>query len=81
MNRNFLPTFVDLLPGLRIEIYKLLAVVEEGNTNFSCQIQCKTPEELEIINKYVRILLDNLKGKFGEKCLFFSSILQETSVD
>lgn len=81
MNRNFIPTFSEMLPDLRIELYEVMAVVHEDTTNFSCQMRCADPEELETINKYVTVLMDNLKGTFGEKCLHFSSILKETNPD
>jgi len=77
MQRNFVPTFSELLPDLKVELFELMAVVQEDMTNFSCQMRCANPEELEIIHKYSNILMDNLKGTFGEKCLHFSSILKE----
>ena len=77
MDRNYLPTFKDILPQARIELYKVLAIVQEGTTNFSCQIKCESPNELEVLNKYSSVLLDDLKNRFGENCLSFSTILQE----
>ena len=79
MERNYLPTMKDLVKNLRVELYEVLAVVDEGTTNFSCQLQCYTPDNLETINKYNSILVDNLKGTFGEKCLTFSSVLKEVN--
>ena len=81
MQRNFIPTFSELLPDLRIELFELMAVVHQDSTNFSCMMRCANPEELEIINKYANILMDNLKGSFGEKCLHFSSILKEMELN
>ncbi|MBS2096994.1 DUF4286 family protein [Carboxylicivirga linearis] len=77
MDRNYLPTMQDMIKGIRVELYEVMAVVHEESTNFSCQLLCKSPEELETINKYNTILMDNLKGHLGEKCLHFSSILKE----
>jgi len=81
MQRNFIPTFSDLLPNLEIKLFELMTVVHEDSTNFSCQMRCANPEELEIINKYSTILMDNLKGTFGDKCLHFSSILKEMELN
>nr|WP_319400189.1 DUF4286 family protein [uncultured Carboxylicivirga sp.] len=77
MDRNYLPTMQDMIKGIRVELYELMAVVHEDSTNFSCQLRCNSPEELEMINKYNTILMDNLKGQLGETCLHFSSILKE----
>lgn len=77
MDRNYIPTMKDLVKGIRVELYEVMAVVDEGSSNFSCQLLCKSPEELETINKYNSVLINNLTGKFGDKCLHFSSILKE----
>jgi len=81
MKCNFIPTFSELLPNLEIKLFELMMVVQEDSTNFSCQVRCANPEELEVINKYANILMDNLKGTFGEKCLHFSSILKEMELN
>ena len=77
MNRNYVPTMKDLVKSIRVELYEVMAVVEEGNTNFSCQMQVTNPADLDTINKYNAILVNNVKEKLGEKCLTFSSILNE----
>ncbi|MCU4163065.1 DUF4286 family protein [Carboxylicivirga caseinilyticus] len=77
MDRNYLPTMQDMIQGIRVELYEVMAVIHDDSTNFSCQLLCKSPEELETINKYNTILMDNLSGHLGEKCLHFSSILKE----
>lgn len=76
MDKNYLPTFKDLLPKVHYELYELMTAVKEGSVNFSCQWRCETPDELEVLNKYSTILLNNLGEQFGEKCLSFSSILK-----
>ncbi len=81
MNRNFVPTMKDLVKEIRVELYEVMAVVQEGHTNYSCQMQVTNPAHLDTINKYNAILIDNAKGKFGEKCLSFSSILNEVKID
>ncbi len=77
MDRNYVPTMKDLVKDIRVELYEVMAMVDEESTNFSCQLHCKSPEELETINKYNSILVNNLSAKFGDKCLHFSSILKE----
>jgi len=79
MHRNYLPTMTDMIKDIRVELYEVMAVVEEGNTNFSCQMQCKNPADMDTINKYNAILINNAKGDFGDKCLTFSSILKEVT--
>ena len=79
MERNYLPTMKDLVKDLRVELYEVMAVVEEGNTNYSCQMQCSNPADMDTINKYNAILINNAKGEFGENCLTFSSILKEVA--
>lgn len=76
MDRNYLPTMKDMIKDIRVELYEVMAVVHEDSTNFSCQLLCKSPEELESINKYNTILMDHLSSQLGEKCLHFSSILK-----
>ncbi|MBK3517284.1 DUF4286 family protein [Carboxylicivirga marina] len=80
MNRNYIPTMKDLVKDIRVELYEVMAVVEEGNTNFSCQMQVSNPADLDTINKYNAVLVNNVKGKFGDKCLTFSSILNEVQL-
>jgi len=79
MNRNYMPTMKDLVKNLRVELYEVMAVIDEGNTNFSCQMQCSNPADMDTINKYNAILINNAKGEFGDKCLTFSSILKEVN--
>jgi hypothetical protein len=76
MDKNYLPTFKDLLPMVHYELYELMTAVKENSVNFSCQWRCKTPDELEVLNKYSTILLNNMGEQLGEKCLSFSSILK-----
>ncbi|MBS2210637.1 DUF4286 family protein [Carboxylicivirga mesophila] len=80
MNRNYVPTMKDLVKNIRVELYQVMAVVEEGNTNYSCQMQVYNPSDLDTINKYNAILINNAKGTFGDKCLTFSSILNEVQL-
>lgn len=77
MDRNYLPTMQDMIKDIRVELYEVMAMVHEDSTNFSCQLLCKSPEELETINKYNVVLMNNLTEKFGDKCLHFSSILKQ----
>lgn len=80
MHRNYIPTMKDLVKNIRVELYEVMAVVEEGNTNYSCQMQVSNPANLDTINKYNAILINNAKGQFGEQCLTFSSILNEVKL-
>ena len=80
MHRNYIPTMKDLVKNIRVELYEVMAVVEEGNTNYSCQMQVSNPADLDTINKYNAILINNAKGQFGEQCLTFSSILNEVKL-
>jgi len=77
MQKTYLPTFKDLLPDVSYELMELMSVKEGDSTNFSCQWHCSDPAELEVINKYSAILLNNLSETMGERCLYFSSILKE----
>ncbi|MCT4645433.1 MAG: DUF4286 family protein, partial [Carboxylicivirga sp.] len=52
MNRNYIRTMKDLVKNIRVELYQVMAVVEEGNTNYSCQMQVTNPTDLDTINKY-----------------------------
>ncbi len=80
MSRNYIPTMQDLVKDIRVELYEVMAVVEEGNTNYSCQMQVNKPADLDTINKYNAILINNIKAEFGDKCLTFSSILNEVKI-
>lgn len=81
MDRNYIPTMKDLVKDIRVELYQVMAVVEEGNTNFSCQMQVTNPANLDTINKYNAILINNAKESYGDKFLTFSSILNEVKLD
>jgi hypothetical protein len=78
MQKTYLPTFKGILPDAGYKLFELMtSSTREDSTNYSCQWSCNTPDELEVINKYSRILLDNLGDTMGERCLFFSSILKQ----
>ena len=76
MQKNYLPTFKDLLPKVTYQLLEMMTNNQEESTNYSCQWQCSNPDELEILNKYSSILLNNLGEEMGERCLHFSSILK-----
>ena len=80
MNKNYVPTFKDLLPHTSFEMFEVMTVTEEGSVNFSCQWRCQSPDDLEVFNKYSAILLSNLSAEYGENCLYFSSILKESKI-
>ncbi|NPA36501.1 MAG: DUF4286 family protein [Chlorobi bacterium] len=77
MQKTYLPTFRDILPDVSYDLMELMSFREDDSTNFSCQWRCNNPDELEIINKYSSVLLNNLNETMGEKCLHFSSVLKE----
>ena len=79
MQRTYIPTMKDGVKNLRVELYEVMTVVQEGNTNFSCQLQCGTPADMDTVNKCNGILVNNAKGEFGNTCLTFSSILKEVA--
>ena len=77
MQKTYLPTFKDILPDVENKLFELMTGTQEDSTNYSCQWLCNDPDELEVINKYSRVLLNNLGETMGERCLFFSSILKQ----
>lgn len=80
MRKTYLPTFKDLLPDVKHQLFELMTNIQEDSTNYSCQWQCNNPDELEILNKYSSILFSNLSKEMKEKCLHFSSILKPHNI-
>ena len=76
MQRSYLPTFKDLLPEVTHQLFEMMTNTQDNSINYSCQWQCNNPDELEVLNKYSSILLNNLGEEMGERCLHFSSILK-----
>ncbi len=81
MQRTYLPTFKDILPNVKYKLFELMTSNREDSTNYSCQWMCNNPDELEVINKYSGVLLNNLTESMGERCLSFSSILKQKSFE
>jgi len=77
MQKTYLPTFIGILPDVKYKLFELMTSRQEDSTNYSCQWLCSEPDELEVINKYSDILLNNLGDAMGERCLHFSSILKQ----
>jgi len=77
MQKTYLPTFKDILPDVEYKLFELMTNTQGDSTNYSCQWLCNTPDELEVVNKYSRVLLNNLSETMGERCPFFSSILKQ----
>ncbi len=80
MRKTYIPTFKDLLPDVKHQLFELMTNTQEDSINYTCQWQCNNPDELGIINKYSSILFNNLTEKMGEKCLHFSSILKSHKI-
>lgn len=78
MTKTYLPSLGDLIPLAHVEVYEVLTATSEDSVNYSCQWHCATPDELEVVRKYSKILLSNLTADMGEQCLYFSSILKKT---
>ena len=76
MQRSYLPTFKDMLPEVTHQLFEMMTNTQDDSINYSCQWQCNNPDELEVLNKYSSILLNNLGEEMGERCLHFSSILK-----
>ncbi len=78
MKRNYFPSLANLLPDASYRIWEIMPAEEQPESStFSCQWICNTPDELAVINKYSAALLSNLSGSFGDKCLYFSTILRK----
>jgi hypothetical protein len=81
MRRSYIPSLCDLLPNVEYEMWEINPLQENSDSiNISCQWRCRTPEDLEVINKYSQALLSNLSSEFGDKCLYFSTILRKTDL-
>ena len=81
MQKNYFAALADLLPNATHETWEISLAQENDDTiSFSCQWRCETPDELSVINKYSAILLSNISAEMGEKCLYFSTILQKSNL-
>ena len=80
MRKNYMPTFTDVIPHSTVELFQVMTVVEPGATNFSCQIRCRTADELAMVTKFSSDLVDKLKPVLGENCLSFSTVLKESKL-
>jgi len=80
MQKTYLPTFKGILPDVPFKLFELMTSSEGESVNYSCQWTCQTPDELEVMNKYSRVLLNNLGEVMGERCLHFSSILKQHTI-
>jgi len=81
MKRNYFASLADLLPNVSYRVWEIMPEEEKpASSSFSCQWQCSTPDELAILNKYSAALLSNLSATFGDKCLYFSTILRKPQI-
>ncbi len=81
MQRHYLPTFADMVPGARNELYRLEHSAQAaGSTSYSCQWKCNTLQDLSEVSKYSNALLRNLTAEKGEQCLSFVTLMESVEI-
>ncbi len=73
---TYQPLILSMLPDCEVGVYEVMTAQNEGEKTISVQWKVKTPNELDVINKQSPVVLGQMSSDFGEKVLFFSSILK-----
>jgi len=81
LQQSYFPTVGSLMVTNGVEVFEVLTVNEEDSKTFSVQWRCMEPDHLDMVNKTSTEALQSIPVIFGEACLHFSSILQETIVE
>ncbi|MBP8849921.1 MAG: DUF4286 family protein [Breznakibacter sp.] len=77
MSVNYFPLIKEIVPGAVVKSFEVMVAKQGGERNFSVQWSVATPDELSTINRQSNTLLKLLTQEYGERCLSFSTILQE----
>ena len=81
LQESYFPAIGALMVTHGVEVFEVLTVNEEDSKTFSVQWRCMEPDNLDLVNKTSTEALQSVPVLFGEACLHFSSILQETNVE
>lgn len=70
------PLIHNLVPASEVAVYEVMSLENEEERTISVQWKVTTPDDLDAINKQSPVMLKQMSLDFGEKVLFFSSILR-----
>ncbi len=70
------PLIHNLVPASEVDVYEVMSIENEEERTISVQWKVVTPDDLDAINKQSPVMLKQMSMDFGEKVLFFSSILR-----
>ena len=70
------PLIHNLVPASEVAVYEVMSLENEEERTISVQWKVVTPDDLDAINKQSPLMLKQMQSDFGEKVLFFSSILR-----
>jgi hypothetical protein len=78
LRNTYMLSISELMVTTNMEVFEvMIANEEDSNRTFSVQCRCESPEDLNILHQHSTQLLTLLSTRFGENCLYFSSILRE----
>lgn len=70
------PLMHNLVPASEVAVYEVMSMENEEERTISVQWKVAIPDDLDAINRQSPIMLKQMSSDFGEKVLFFSSILR-----
>ncbi len=74
----YLPNMLDAAPQAQNDIYELEKTAQTaGSRTFSCQWRCPSIEALGDVMKCSAALNELMAGKYGEKCLYFNTMMKK----
>ncbi len=76
LKNTYMPFIKSMVPSGEISVYEVMTTQTENEKTISVQWKVVTPVDLEIINKQSPIVLGQMSSDFGDKAMYFSSILK-----
>ncbi|SMO84311.1 protein of unknown function [Saccharicrinis carchari] len=70
------PLIKNLVPASEVAVYEVMSIENEEERTVSVQWKVASPDDLDAINKQSPLMLKQMSSDFGEKVLFFSTILR-----
>ncbi len=76
LKSTYMPLIKNIIPAGEVAVYEVMTNQSDSEKTISVQWKVATPTDLEIINKQSPVLLGQMSSNFGDKAMYFSSILK-----
>ncbi len=76
LKATYIPLIKNIIPSGEVSVFEVMTTQTDSEKTISVQWKVATPAELDVINMQSPVVLEQMSSVFGEKALYFSSILK-----